>query len=59
MTRYHIKILICLLLAIITLAAFWEVQDHGFVNFDDDFYVFENAQVKEGLTSQSVRWVRR
>ena len=56
MNHYHAKILLCLLLTAVTLAAFWEVQDHGFVNFDDDFYVFENAKVKAGLTSQSVRW---
>jgi hypothetical protein len=56
MNSSHTKILICLLLTIATLAAFWEVQDHGFVNFDDDFYIFENLHVIEGLTSKNIKW---
>jgi tetratricopeptide (TPR) repeat protein len=29
---------------------------HGFVHWDDDVYVVENAHVQEGLSWQSVRW---
>lgn len=48
-------ILICLALAIITVAAFWSVKDCGFVNLDDGIYVFENASVKSGLNANSLR----
>jgi Flp pilus assembly protein TadD len=29
---------------------------HGFVNFDDDHYVYENPHVRKGLTRESVAW---
>ena len=37
-----------LLLAVV--AVFGQTAGHGFVNFDDDDYVYENRHVKEGLT---------
>ncbi len=48
-------LMICLALTIITLAGFWQVQDCGFINFDDDVYVYENAYVQAGLTWDSVK----
>ncbi len=48
-------ILIPLLVAI-TLAAFWPVQKHGFLRYDDDTYVFENVHVNTGLTLANIRW---
>lgn len=47
--------LICLALAVITVAAFWSVRNAGFVNLDDGIYVFENSSVKSGLTADSLR----
>ena len=34
----HIKLIISLFLVLITLAVFWQVQDHAFLNLDDDLY---------------------
>ena len=31
-----------IVLAFITLAIYWQVGNHEFVNFDDDYYVYEN-----------------
>ena len=52
----HRHILVGVLLAVITLAAFWRVLDCGFINFDDGSYVTENRHVQAGFTRESVRW---
>ena len=43
-------------LALVTLVIYWQVQSHGFVNYDDNLYVTDNPQVKAGLTSASIQW---
>lgn len=47
---------ICLILALLVLAAFWPVLGHDFVGFDDERYVTANRRVQEGLTVSSLRW---
>ena len=47
---------ICLFLIIVTLAVFWSVKDHDFINYDDDEYVIENIHVHSGLTMKSTVW---
>ena len=49
-------ILVCLLLFIATLLAYWQVTGHEFVRYDDDVYITENSHVKAGLTPESIRW---
>ena len=39
-----------------TLALFWQVQNHQFINYDDPSYVTENRHVQTGLTPESVLW---
>jgi protein O-mannosyl-transferase len=46
--------LICLALAILTIITFWSLKDCGFINFDDDKYVYENAYVQSGLNANSI-----
>jgi tetratricopeptide (TPR) repeat protein len=48
--------IICAALALVTLAVFWPVTKHGFVNFDDTDFVTENAHVKAGLTWEGIQW---
>jgi len=43
-------------LVLVTLAVFWPVLGHGFVNYDDDVYVTANPHVREGLSPGSLRW---
>lgn len=50
------KILLCLLLAAITLGIFWQTGSHEFINFDDDLYVTDNFHVQNGLTWENVKW---
>jgi tetratricopeptide (TPR) repeat protein len=47
---------IALLLALVTLLVYLPVVRFGFVNFDDDDYIFSNATVKKGLTWPGVQW---
>ncbi len=48
--------MLCLLLAVVTLALYNPVNRHPFVNYDDDRYVTENAQVRQGLTWETFTW---
>jgi tetratricopeptide (TPR) repeat protein len=50
------KLLICLALVIVTTALYWQVEDHDFINFDDNLYVTENPQVQAGLTVRGLKW---
>ena len=55
--RHHVLTpLISLFLIIVTLAAYWEVKNHEFINFDDGVYINENFHVKSGLTIKGVVW---
>jgi protein O-mannosyl-transferase len=49
-------LLICGALAVATFAAFDEVRNNGFVNYDDDLYVTDNVHVQEGLHTHSIWW---
>jgi len=50
------KIIICVLLILATFAIYSQVQDHEFINYDDDHYITNNLNVQGGLTSESVKW---
>jgi tetratricopeptide (TPR) repeat protein len=50
------KTFICLVLITVTLAVFWQVSNHEFVNFDDDDYVSENPHVQSVLSRQAIIW---
>jgi len=55
-TDKHRIVLICLVLAVVTLAAFWQVKDHDFINFDDNIYVTNNPDIQTGLSTKSASW---
>jgi Flp pilus assembly protein TadD len=48
--------LICVLIAIATVAVYLPVRNHEFISFDDDVYVSKNPNVQSGLTSQNIKW---
>jgi hypothetical protein len=50
------KLLLSLAIVIITLVPFWQLQDHDFINLDDNGYVTENTLVQSGLTMKGVVW---
>ena len=53
---YPTPLVISLVLAALTVAAFWPVLTNRFVNIDDDRYVTENGNVLQGLTPLNVCW---
>ena len=50
------KWLFSLLLALVTLATFWPVVHNGFIEYDDDEYIFENPTVRAGWTAPGFAW---
>jgi Flp pilus assembly protein TadD len=54
--KYRSEILISLALIGLTFVAFSRVCSCDFVNYDDDFFVTGNPQVKAGLTGESIQW---
>ena len=52
-------VLICALLAAVTLATYWPVIHHDFINLDDQFYVLSNPHVLGGLTLENIVWAFR
>jgi len=48
--------LIPLLLAAVTLAVYWPVRHHAFINLDDPEYVTENRHVQAGFTRPALTW---
>ncbi|MFZ0927353.1 MAG: tetratricopeptide repeat protein, partial [Syntrophobacteraceae bacterium] len=48
--------LIYLLLAAAAFIAFWQVNTCGFVDLDDPLYVAKNIHIRDGITTQAIRW---
>ena len=57
--RHRNVALVCMLLAIVTLAVFWPVRRAEFINCDDQVYVIENEPVTGGLTGAGAAWAFR
>jgi len=55
----HRTMLICVLLSVLTVAAYWPVFHNGFIRYDDPDYVTENGPVLAGLTWDSAVWAFR
>lgn len=51
-----IELVICSLLLLVTIAAFWPVWRCDFVKYDDAEYVTENPQVAAGLAWRGCQW---
>ena len=52
----HLPLCIYIVLGLTTLAIFWQVQYHDFVNYDDPKYVSENQRVRAGLNYDNAIW---
>lgn len=48
--------LVCLALALGTLAIYWPARHYGFVDYDDNDYVFNNPTVRSGLSWWGLVW---
>ena len=47
---------VCVFLALAILAVFGQTAGFGFVNYDDNANVYENAMVEKGLSAQAAGW---
>ncbi len=56
MKKSQANLAICLLLAAATIAAFWQVGQHQFINYDDNCYVTDNRTVQAGVTWEGLEW---
>jgi len=50
------KYLASFILVAVTIMVYWQTGNHGFINFDDPEYVYENPYVKMGLTPATIKW---
>lgn len=49
-------VLLCFALIVVTLAVYWQVGNHEFLNYDDGPYITENPHTSTGLTGSNVFW---
>lgn len=59
MNRNHAILAAGCLLVALTLAAYWPVNGHKFISLDDPRYIYDNPQVKAGLTWPGAVWAFR
>jgi protein O-mannosyl-transferase len=59
MKRGPAILIVCAVLALVTLACYWPVTAHMFVSVDDPRYICDNPHVKRGLTWSGVLWAFR
>jgi tetratricopeptide (TPR) repeat protein len=50
----HFKIISILILIIINIVIYWNIQNHAFINYDDQLYVTSNHRTQAGITLKSV-----
>jgi len=50
------KVLAVIILIIVTLSVYWQVQGHTFVGFDDQLYITENRHVQGGINGDGLHW---
>ncbi|MGD0784964.1 MAG: hypothetical protein ABR969_04050, partial [Sedimentisphaerales bacterium] len=43
-------------LTVSALLVFWQVRNFDFINYDDNYYVYENPHVLNGLTFDNIIW---
>jgi Tfp pilus assembly protein PilF len=53
-----VKLFLCIVLAVITLAVYWQTSANGFISydFDDTIYVVKNPHISPGITSDNIIW---
>jgi protein O-mannosyl-transferase len=50
------KLIVYVVLVLVTLAVFWQVNQYDFIILDDDVYVTANSHIKSGITLDGIRW---
>ncbi len=50
------EIIISLFIIAASLAVYWQIIDHKFINYDDGDYITENPHVQAGFTKENIKW---
>jgi protein O-mannosyl-transferase len=50
------KLIIYFVLAVVTFAVFWQVNQFDFVNLDDDVYITDNSHIRSGIMPDGLHW---
>jgi len=53
-TNKIVKIIICVFLIVATFCIYSQVQDHKFIDYDDDRYITESSLTKAGFTKENI-----
>jgi protein O-mannosyl-transferase len=56
MPKSKYVVTVYLLLVLTTLAAYWQIGNHGFIDWDDIVYITENGHIRNGITLEGLRW---
>lgn len=51
-----LNIVLCVLLATVTIALYSQVRSYSFLGWDDRYYVTENSHIQGGLAWSTIRW---
>jgi len=49
-------LIVYIILTVVTLAVFWQVNKFDFINLDDNIYVTGNNHIRSGITLDGFRW---
>jgi hypothetical protein len=52
----RLPLLIGILLTILPLLTYWQVQTFEFINMDDPLYITDNPSVRNGLSKEGIMW---
>ena len=55
-SQSKLKLIVYIVLTLVTLAVYWQVNHFDFVNIDDNIYVTENSHIQSGITMDGFRW---
>jgi tetratricopeptide (TPR) repeat protein len=55
-TNERLKLIVYIVLALLTLAVYRQVNQFEFINLDDNIYVTENSYLQSGSTLEGIRW---
>ncbi|HVE56103.1 MAG TPA: tetratricopeptide repeat protein [Pyrinomonadaceae bacterium] len=50
------ELIVFTVLSVLVLLIYWQTTRFGFINLDDNQYVYENPAVRSGLSWESLRW---
>ena len=55
-SEQRLYLIVCIGLAVVVIGTYWPVRNYEFLHYDDDVYVTDNSQVKQGLSWQGIQW---